>query len=137
MASNAKRLIQDVRAFTQGQQAVHFDLSEYAPCRLVALQASGGASATGKTLSLYVTYELPERSHVIALTGDVTLSGTLWQVEFLPWARPTRQSDLIHVVPVWPPLLVPESKLHIISLASLSDVWINTATLVMEPSPWR
>ena len=135
MANNAKHLIQDVRAYTQGQQAVHFDLSEYAPARLVALQASGGAAVAGNTLSLYVTYELPERSHVIALTGDVTLAGTLWQVEFLPWGRPVRQSDLIHIVPIWPPILVPEAKLHVISLASLSDVWINTATLVMEPLP--
>ena len=134
MVSNAKRLIQDVRSYTQGQRTVTFDLSEYAPARLVALQASGGASASGKTLSLYVTYELPERSHVIALTGDVTLGGTLWQVEFLPWGRPTRQSDLIHIVPIWSPLLVPEAKLHVISLASLDDIWISTATLLMEPA---
>jgi len=132
MTKPPKRLIQDVRAFKTGQRSVTFDLSEYAPARLVALQASGGASEVGKTLSLYVTYELPERSHVIALTGDVTLEGIMWQVEFLPWARPTRQSNLIHIVPIWPPLLVPESKLHIISLASLDDIWISTATLLME-----
>jgi len=126
-------IIQDHRAFTEGQETVEFDLSEYAPSRLAALQVSGGASASGLTLRVYVTYHYPGRSHVIADTGEVTLGLTLWQVEFLPWARFIRSSDLYHIVPIYAPVLVPEARLHVVAKMSSSGVWINTATLLMEP----
>jgi len=134
MTDSSKRLIQIDLPYPDGQQNVTIELEGYPPSRLAALQVAGSAISTGQTLDLYVTYRLGARSHVIALTGEVTLSSMSWVVEFLPWARPMRRGDYQHIVPIYCPILTPDVQLHIISLESLSLMWINRVTALLEPT---
>jgi len=108
-------------------------LEGYPVSRLAALRVAGGAYAVGQTLDLYVAYRLGARSHIIGLTGEVTLDSLSWAVEFLPDARPMRRGDTWHIVPVWCPLLTPDAQLVVASLESLSVMWISTVTALLEP----
>ena len=78
---------------------------------------------------------LGDLEHVLAMTGDVALTSDQFRVEFLPWARPVRMNDLLHVVPIWAPLLIPEAVLHIVANANTGDIRINEVLLLTEPSP--
>ena len=76
---------------------------------------------------------LADQGHVLAMTGDVSLSSDQFRIEFLPWARPVRMNDLLHIVPIWAPLLIPEMTLHIVANANTGDIRINEVMLLMEP----
>jgi len=137
MNAARKRLVQHLWTATPGSQVVDLDLSEYPPSRLHALRIGGTVSVVGATISLYVSMYLADLEHLLALTGDVALSGNTYQVEFLPWARPTRVNDLLHIVPIWPPTLEPDMKLHCVANANTGDIRITSISLLMEPSPWQ
>jgi len=112
---------------------VDYDLSEYSPGRLAALRVAGYCSTTGPTISVYVSLYLAGLEHVLAMTGDVALTSDQFRVEFLPWARPVRMNDLIHIVPIWAPLLIPDMTLHVVANANTGDIRINEVLLLMEP----
>ena len=133
MSLQSQRLIQIDLPYPDGQQSVTIDLEGYPVSRLAALRVAGGAYAVGQTLDLYVAYRLGARSHIIGLTGEVTLDSLSWAVEFLPYARPMRRGDTWHIVPIWCPLLTPDAQLVVASLESLSVMWISTVTALLEP----
>jgi len=135
MASDQRLLVQHRWADRVGKQVVDYDLSEYPPSRLAALRVAGYCSTTGPTISVYVSMYLGDLEHVLAMTGDVALTSDQFRVEFLPWARPVRMNDLLHVVPIWAPLLIPEAVLHIVANANTGDIRINEVLLLTEPSP--
>ena len=133
MTSDQRLLIQHRWADRVGKQVVDYDLSEYSPGRLAALRVAGYTSEVGPTISVYVSMYLAGLEHVLAMTGDVALTGDQFRVEFLPWARPVRMNDLIHIVPIWAPLLIPDMTLHIVANANTGDIRVNEVLLLMEP----
>jgi len=133
MSLRLQRLIQIDLHYTEPRQSIPIDLEGYPPSRLVALRVAGRAAAAGYSLDLYTYLTVGTRDHLVALTGEVTLTSTVWTVEMLPDARPMRRSDILHIIPIWCPTLTPDTQLTVYNLGSPSEVWLNTVTALLEP----